>query len=211
MALEVVKYADLIPRMVRDLRGVSFEKSDAVLALKDAGRKFCNESGAWYADLTAIDVVAEQQEYTLSTSFPAQFKAIKTLRLLTESEVAAGDEGGLVDPSYYRLNLPATLHFNTGHIPATAVTGGMVVKVVLVPQLDTEELPEWMISRWGEGIIGWAMYTILRTFDVNKAALFRAQYYDALNEALVESEDDIKPGLPGSTGLGLEVKERFTP
>lgn len=211
MAIEVVKYSDLISRMARDLRGVSFEKSDAMRSLKDAGRKFCNESYAWYEPLTAIDVVADQQEYALTTAYPAQFKEIKSIRMLTESEVTAGDEGSLVDPAYYRLNLPATLHFNTGHIPVTAVTGGMVVKMVLVPQMDAEELPEWIISRWGEAIIGWAKYDMLRAFDIGKAMIFSSQYNDVLNQAMVESLDDIKPGIPGSTGLGIEIKEHFTP
>jgi len=211
MAYEIVKYADLLPRMLRDLIGVKYTPFEANAALRDAGREFCNRSECWFEKLTAISVVADQQEYTLATDYPAHFKRVKSIRLLTSQEVTDGDEGSLVDPSYYRLNLPVTLKFGTGHIPATAVTDGMVVEVVFVPQMDADELPEWLFSRWGDAIIGKALYDLWRGTDLNKAAVFLNQYNAKLNEAMVESMDDIAPGLPGQVVVGLEIKESFTP
>lgn len=212
MAIEVVKYADLIPRMARDLRGVSYDNYSVKTALKDAGRRFLTQSEAWFEKLTAISVVAEKQEYTLSTGgWLAQFKRIKELHLLTETEVTDGDEGTLIDPSCYRLNLPNTLKFNTGRIPGTAVTNGMIVTVVFVPQMDAEELPEWVIDRWGNGILGYAIYTLIRGFDANKAAVFLDQYNQVLNEAMVESMDEPTPGAPSGNSFGLLIKENFTP
>jgi len=212
MAIEVVKYVDLIPRMARDLRGAPSEKYDVKAALVDAGRRFCMVSQAWFEKLTAIDVVAEQQEYTLSTGgYLAQFVRIKELRLLTTSEVTAGDEGSLVDSTRYLLNLPKTLKFRTGCIPGTAVTGGMVITAVLAPQMDAEEIPAWVIDRWGDAIIAHALYSLFLGFDANKASVFLNRYNAVLNEAMVASMDDPSPGQAGENGAGLLIKETFTP
>lgn len=212
MALEIVKYDDLIPRMARDLRGIQSEKFDVGIALRDAGRRFLQESEAWFEKLTAIDLVADQQEYTLSSGgWLAQFKRIKSLHLRTETEVTDGDEGSIVDPMCYRLNLPSTLKFVTGRIPAVSVTGGMVVTVVFVPQMDAKELPEWIVSRWGDAIIGYALYTLIRGTDIQKAMAFLNQYHRVLNEAMVESMDEIHPGQPEGDRHGILIKENFTP
>jgi hypothetical protein len=205
MGLNVVKYADLVSRMARDIP--NFDYQDTLEALRDAGREFCNTSEAWYENLTAIDIVADQQSYALSTDYPAHFKRVKSVHILSSTDVTNEAEGQLMDASYYKLVLPATLKFKVNHTPSTAVTGGLVVEVVFAPNMNSTELPAWFMSRWGEGIIGKAMYELLKLHDVNKAGLFLNQYNAKLSEAMVETMDDITPYVGSSD---VQVQE-YTP
>jgi len=205
VGLNVVKYADLVSRMARDIP--NFDHQDTLEALQDAGREFCNLSEAWYENLASINIVADQQSYTLSTNYQARFKRIKAVHILSSTDVANGDEGQLMDVSYYKLVLPKTLKFDVNHTPSTAVTGGLVVEVVLVPNMASNELPAWVIDRWAEAIIGKAMYELLKPQDQRKAALYLAQYNAKMNEAMVESMDDITPYVGTSD---VQVQE-YTP
>ena len=205
MGLNVVKYADLISRMARDIP--NFDYNDTLQALQDAGREFCNLSEAWFENLTSINIVADQQSYTLATDYPAHFKRVKSVHILSSTDVTNGEEGRLMDSSYYKLVLPATLKFQVNHTPSTAVTGGLVVEVVFTPNMGANELPAWLMSRWGDGIIGKAMYELLKLQDANKAGLFLGQYNAKLNEAMVESMDDITPYVGSSD---VQVQE-YTP
>lgn len=189
--LKVVKYTDLVPRMLRDL--TNYAPATTLFALQDAGRQFCDQSEAWYEKLTALDLVANQQEYGLSTDYVAQMKRIKSVHILTDEDVTAGREGKLVDPAHYRLDLPGTLKFFEGFIPASSVTGGLVVEVVFVPTMGTSELPEWIMARWAEGIIGHAMNHLLRTTDANKADIYLHDFNAKMGEAMVESMEDPHP------------------
>jgi hypothetical protein len=205
MGLNVVKYADLVSRMARDIP--NFDYQDALHALQDAGREFCNLTEAWFENLASINIVADQHTYTLATDYPARFKRVKSIHILSSTDVTNGKEGQLMDATYYKLVLPSTLKFAVNHTPATAVTGGLVVEVVFVPDMGSTELPAWLMSRWGDGIIGKAMYELLKVKDVNKAALFLTQYHAKLNEAMVESMDEITPYVGSSD---VRVQE-YTP
>ncbi|MEI7879854.1 MAG: hypothetical protein WCI95_03155 [bacterium] len=191
MALKVVKYTDLIPRMMRDITNYSL--ATTVFALQDAGREFCNRSEAWFVDLDPIDVVANQQEYTLDPTLIAQIKKVDSVNLLSSDDVASGYLGTRVHASRYRLILPNTLRFDDNYIPTTPVTSGMVVRVTLAPTMGTNELPEWLMARWAEGIIGHAMYTLLRKTDPNTAVVYLNQFNAKLGEAMAESLEDIHP------------------
>jgi hypothetical protein len=81
------------------------------------------------------------------------------------------------------------------------------VEVVLVPNMASNELPAWVIDRWAEAIIGKAMYELLKPQDQRKAALYLAQYNAKMNEAMVESMDDITPYVGTSD---VQVQE-YTP
>ena len=203
MALQVVKYVDLLPRMMRDI--TNYNPASALFALQDAGREFCNRSEAWFEKLTAINIVADQQEYTLSTDYVAQFKRIKEIHILTSDDVTNAREGMLLDPAYYKLILPNTLKFRTGFIPTTAVTGGLVVEMVFTPTMGTNELPAWLMGRWAEGIIGKAMSELLAVSNPNRAQSYLSTYNAKLGEAMVDSMDDISP-YSGS-GHVIQVQE----
>jgi hypothetical protein len=206
MALQVVKYTDFLPRMMRDI--TNYVPATAVFALQDAGREFCNRSEAWFEKLTAINIVADQQDYTLSTDYVAQFKRIKSIHILTSDDVTNSREGMLLSPAYYKLVLPNTLRFRTGSIPTTAVTGGLVVEVVFAPTLGTNELPAWLMARWSEAIIGHAMSKLLGISNPARAAFYLNEFNTKLGEAMVESMDDISPY--SDSGHVVQVQE-YTP
>lgn len=192
MALKIAKYTDLIPRMLRDL--TNYVPATTLFALQDAGREFCNRSECWFENLTAINIVADQQSYTLTFNYPAQIKRIKSVHILTSTEVTNGDEGTLIDPNLYSLVLPQTLKFNANHIPTTAVTGGLVVEVVFTPDMGSNEIAEWVMSRWAEGIIGKAMHTLLRKSDRETAESYLRDFHAKIGEAMVDSITDPTPG-----------------
>ena len=191
MSSKIVKYTDLVPRMLRDLN--NYSPASALFALQDAGREFCNRSEAWFEDLPSIDLVADQQYYALATDYVAEIKLIKSVRVLTSDDVTNELEGEIVPPSHYRMDLPGRLKFLTGYAPSTTVTGGLIVEVVLVPNMGTNELPEWIMSRWAEGIIGHAMNGLLRGVDLIKAATYLSDFNRKLNEAMIQSMEDPHP------------------
>jgi hypothetical protein len=195
MALKIVKYTDLIPRMMRDLKNYSREAT--VFALQDSGREFCNRSECWFENLTAIDIVANQQNYTMSFDYPAQIKRIKSVHILSATEVTNGDEGTLIAPNLYSLVLPQTLKFKADHEPRTAVTGGLVVEVVFTPDMGANEIAEWVVSRWSEGIIGKAMHGLLKVSDPRTAAVYLNDFNSKLGEAMADSITDPTPGGEG--------------
>lgn len=190
-SIEICRISDLVPRTLRDQ--VAYNVIDTLAALKDGARVFLRRSEAWQERLAAIDVVANQRQYTLATEQYATILRVRRLFLRSSDEVIREDDGTEIDPHYYRLALPLVLEFNSGRAPVTAVTDGMLVDVVLIPRWDAEEIPQWIVERYGDAIIGYAMYQLLRGSDQKKAAEYLAQYNTALSEAIPENAEEITP------------------
>jgi len=56
-----------------------------------------------------------------------------------------------------------TLKFNYGIEPDESVTGGIVITVVIEPELRTEELPVWFLNEYSDAIISgaeWKLYSM---------------------------------------------------
>jgi hypothetical protein len=154
--MQVRRYTDLYPLMTPYLPGCD---TPLVLgALQIAGRDFCDRARVWEEDLTAVNLVAEQVAYTLTSPYDAQIDGIASVEINTAAGVADGDEGGEVDADYYEFD-PATnvLTLDDAIEPQTSVTSGLVVRVVFVPRLLTKEIAGWVLEQFGMAIMQKAM------------------------------------------------------
>ena len=145
--MAITAYTDLIPTMNVRLPDCSPEMIEQALWL--TGREFCLESEAYIEELTPIDSVVDQKEYTLT--IPSLFDPLRVfeVRRLTEDEVSDGDKGTVISPSKYNFHIKSNvLEF----FPAPfqeVITSGLVVELVLaleqefdleIPDEDTEQI-----------------------------------------------------------------------
>jgi len=127
-------------------------------ALQLGSREFCQDTEAFRQELTAMDLVADQKEYTLSAPAGYEISRVFEVRLLTEDEVTDGDEGTVQSTNKYEYDIQTgTLTFYSA--PSTeAVTGGLVIEVVLLPLEDGAVLDAEFMRRWGRTIQDWAYW-----------------------------------------------------
>jgi len=178
-------YADLYVYMIPELK--SCPRPVAIQMLQRAGKRFCERTEAWVEALAAQDITEDDTDYTLAIPYDALIKR------LTEVQV----DGSVVDVDEYDLVEPYTLRFDTAY-PADS-TDGLEVTVALVPLLETNELSEVFLDRWGErGIMAYAMWKLLSGDnawrDPDKAKEYQAQYVTSLNEAKATKEQKHKSG-----------------
>jgi hypothetical protein len=129
-----------------------------------AGRLFCTKAWAWREDLTAYDLVAEQQEYTLAPitggeTYAARIEAIVKVRWNTEEGVTNGDDGNVQNYRTYAFD-PNTNVLNFSVAPRDTVEGGLDVAVILVPHLSATDMNDWVLNIYAETILAGAMFTL---------------------------------------------------
>lgn len=149
------EYKNLLPQVQVLLPGCP--EALVLDTFKATGRSFCLETEAWIEQLALISLVASQAAYSLVPSFEAEIKRIESVRMGTTASPPTEDTT-VTSPEGYDLTLSSTgiqnvLTFRTSHVPATAQTSGLMVKVVLVPRLDCVELPAWFMERWAEALV----------------------------------------------------------
>jgi hypothetical protein len=102
-----------------------------------------------------MNLVADQAEYTLTPNNTGEYiLRVLEVRKNTDTGVTNGDEGALVDPVGYEYHEDTgVLEFKPGYIPTTAVTGGLDVKVALVPDIgDADIFPTYVANLYPEAI-----------------------------------------------------------
>jgi len=192
--MAISTYTSLLPSMTPRLPDCS---SYMILqALWLMGRDFCVESEAYVQKLTAIDTVADQEEYTLTT--PTEFDPLRvtTAWRRTETNVTDGDEGLIIPSTSYEF-AQATNVLKFYEAPFTEViTSGLVVELALAPQEDADggELDFEWVRRWAEYIKAGALYHLMSMekmawYSPNGAALNFQTY---------------------RTGIGYARREKFT-
>jgi hypothetical protein len=162
-------FSDLLAHIMVDL-----PKCPTVLALQhlqQSARKFCEKSEAWQVKLDAINLVAEQVDYTLTPEFNAEIRRIAEVWIRTDSDVTDGLDGKLLDFDKYDFEpIGSVLTLADSVEPSAAVTDGLVVKVVLVPNLTTDVdtldvqggITATFLNYWAESIMAGAKYTLMR-------------------------------------------------
>ena len=147
----MITYSQIMPYLIPELPGVVA----GVLsnAIREAAREFCSETGVWWKDLTAIDVVADQQEYDMAELLPDNSE-ISFIRWIKLSD-------SVQDPSTFTLYESATLQFGDDYIPETAVTDGLEVSVSLVPELADNAMAGYILTRWYKAVIAWACVSLM--------------------------------------------------
>jgi len=185
-------YDDLYPTI--KARVPNIDDPNVEDAVRQAAREFCEQSGVWRKELEDIDVVADQQDYDLSSTTPAipdntEIRSIVWVKL----------SGAVQSTRTYELYEGATLRFGSSHIPGYSKTDGMDIKLALMPDRLTEDvLPGWFITRWQTGLIAGARMFLagdpgLRCYNVasrdRETAIFDREVARARASLISEHKD----------------------
>jgi len=167
-------------------------------AIQEACRRFASESKIWSTELEPIDIVADQQDYDLSyVAAVVGPPAVAASGIPENSEAIRLDSVKVDDAEwsvpYRKLNPGNILHFEEHYAPATASTDGLVVKVVVVPQLVDDALSAEYCSRWRVGIVAAAVALLAGTrnrpyADQVTAAEQEAIFWDEVSKARYNAE-----------------------
>ena len=173
-------YNDLIPEMLENLP--KCEVSTALTALYRVGREFCKRTKAWQEDLDAIDAVADQAEYTLTTIEDAMYDRLVSVKL-------NGTDYTPYEYKAYKFLENTRLIFNSGYIPTEDITDGIEVTAILVPNYGSNILPDWFIDKYSTGLIAGASYNLMISAgkpytNPDLAGVYRGIYRYEINRAM---------------------------
>ncbi len=172
-------YAELKPLIVGRLPG-NVPPGLLALSIQGACRKFCSDTWYWSQTLADIDIVADQQDYDLSSLIPenSEIETISTVKI----------DGGIVDVNHIELYQLSILRFKDNYIPSKSSTGGLSVKVILKPSMVDDALPEWIVTQWQEAISYASLVDITSipnrsSTDLNASAEYRLRYEREVSRA----------------------------
>jgi len=144
-------YSQLMPYLTPELPGVM----DGVLAnaIREAAREFCRETGVWWKDLADQAVVADQQDYDLSSIIPenSEIVSIRWVKV----------NGTTQTPDRFSLYESATLKFGDNYIPTVADSDGLEISVTLMPELEDDALAGWVLTRWYKAILAYTCVSLM--------------------------------------------------
>ena len=171
---------------------------------EQALRQFCDDSNAWREKLAAIDLVVGQRDYTLTPSYDCRIKQIAEVRILTANDVTYGYPGTKQPEDNYSFVRPSTLTLKRFITPRVAVTGGLVVKVILVPehlQTGNNVVSAAFLNDYAVGIMERVLYVMKlmprqRWSDPDKAVKVHLfNYRTAITDAMadLQLENKLQP------------------
>mgnify|MGYP001586202431 FL=1 len=168
-------------------------------------RDFLYKSKAWQENLALIDVVAEQEDYTLKVPYNAVIMNISGLKVRNDNthEFETTDE---YPQAYYTYVPENILRFvSASFAPQIAVTEGMKVSVVLIPEFNAHNMPNWIIERYAEGFVAGAKAEIMmspgKPYTNPQLAVYNKQiFYSYLTRASNDAETRF---LPRTISIGV--------
>ncbi len=186
---------DLLPYVEPELPGapVNFIR----LQLKSAARRFFDETEAWQTELKDLDLIADQASYDLDPGI---------LNITTQPEVRrivwVTIDGLQVPACDYNLEPKSVapffqLTFVEGKVPKFGNNEAMDVRLVLVPSALGEELPEYELNKYMEGIRSTLMYamtsmTNTKWFSPSQSEKYRRLQHKEFNSAKREKLTNFK-------------------
>lgn len=171
-----------------------------------AGRRFCERSRVWRESLDAKNLVSGTKAYTLTplvsaVTYVAQIEAVTEVRWNTAAGVTAGTSGNVQNWRTYGFN-PNTgvLTFETA--PTESITGGLDVKVVLVPHLSATDMADWVLNIYADPILALAMHTLKKIPNVAWAdpagsQLAYREYVNGVSKAKADIAREYRDGSIG--------------
>ena len=154
------------------------------VALRETAVEFFRSTEVWRKELAAQDVTADEDTYALAPGVGTGFDVPDVWRILT---VQINDE--IEDADHYMLDLQSVsdvygyyLVFLTDYIPDATVEDGLVVTVVLVPNLATGWCEPIIMQQYSQALINGTLARLfsLRTRPWADAA--EASFYEDLYE-----------------------------
>jgi hypothetical protein len=163
----ISNYSDLLQFLEVELGGCPVPL--LTQTLQKVGRQFCEDTEAWRETLT-FNRVANQADYVLTPTWSAEIRRIISVK--THGDTMNPD----LHESWYEFE-PST-NTLTMLSPATdAQTDGMVVKIVLVPWLITQELEGWFMGRWANALINGTKAELMLMKNKSWTSLDRAPFF----------------------------------
>ena len=198
-------YSDLLPTMVPELPGCS--EAMITQALLDAGRTFCTETEVWQKELAAINIVASQAQYGLD---PAEVTDVSNAQPEPEVKKISWVKISDAQQEVYTyklakytgaaLSAPAqtpqyAVEFLTDYVPDTAISAGLVVKVVLAPNWNSSYISSYVLSGYGQGIAALAKQNLMlmpgkRWYNPSRANYLSGVYLSVFNAAVKDRYTD---------------------
>ena len=174
---------DLVPLLAPYVPGCP----DALMKqnLRLAAQQFCRESGAWVEKLSPFDSEADEDEYTLTIPYEAYVREVLQVDVDdVEQQIEKVSSNGQTitltyAPTEDDLDIEAT--------------------VVFVPKQSCTELPDWLIDRWGHGILAGAKM-LLKSMaekpwtDMNGMQIAANEFLAAVADAKAERLNQNGPG-----------------
>lgn len=138
---------DLLPEMAPFLKDCPTPIQQQ--QLRYAARDFLRKTELWKETLDAIDTIAGQDEYTLTTANNAFFHRVDAVRI---EDVKVEYEFG-VDDVLTLANEPA-------------VAGDEIIpKVIFIPKEANTTYPAWLLERWGHAMVDGALFFLKSMTD----------------------------------------------
>jgi hypothetical protein len=135
-------------------------------------------------------------------SFPTRRSSDLDVWIRTAADVTAGDDGTLLTYDQYEYDpTGSVLTLDDSIEPQLAVTDGLVVKVVLVPNLVTNVdsiatqggISATFLNYWAEPIMARAKHTLMRMVrtawaNPQMAGVYQTEYLDGFSRAKTEAD-----------------------
>lgn len=186
---------DYVPEVVSQVSGAT--DTEILFALRAAVRKFLQRTELWVEELPDVNLVAAQRTYYPVISYDADIARILWLK----AKNATSDDFELMDninEERYDLVENNGIYFNEAvYAPGYTVVSGMRIKAVLVPTIESLELPIKIANEYIETIIYGAKEILARTpnrpyTDLKAESDNRFLYNSGLNSALAEKSRNRK-------------------
>jgi len=191
MSDTIQQLSDLNVLMLDELPGI--DTYTLSQHLQQACRRFASDSEAFRETLAYIDLVADQANYTLTPSWDCRILRVTEVWKRSADDVTNDMEGVQQPEAYYKFVKPNTLILATDIIPGAAVTDGLMVEVVLVPevtQTGTNVVSLEFLNDYAEAIMERAYYSLKlmpkqRWSDAAKALkIHLPAYLNAVTDAM---------------------------
>lgn len=131
-------YSDIAETASKQLKGIpSFVAEEQA---REAAIDFCQETWVYEVDLTAINAENGVTEYNLTPPDETIIIGVKSIR---DANNIGFDFSVAADYSTFTISVT----------PASDAEFTMTPKVVLIPSPDSDEIPDWIYSRWSRGIV----------------------------------------------------------
>lgn len=181
---------DLLPRIQTMVTGI-INLVELKQKLRRVTMDFFRRTEIWVQDLDVITSVADQEDYSLTTSYSAFIHRVKEIVITNtnDNKIPWRFKDVTVDGGTVTI------------VPAYTTAGDDIdVKVVLIPEEDCTQFPTHLLQRWGQGIVDgtigyYAGRAATVSYDPVKAGYHLREFEDAISSAKGENFTLRGPGL----------------
>lgn len=174
--MSISALSELAIKVVADMP--TYPPENVVLdKLRWAWEKLLDQSELWREDLTSIDAVEDQADYTLTPSAGVIIRVI---------EVKLNDN--VVSEEGYRMVDTQTLRFEENFVPSEDSTDGIDVEVAISPDINGTTGPSWILNRFYEGMVHGARFALYKMIGKPWSDADPLKQATTLEKALFDAE-----------------------